>query len=117
MKANSTISRFFLFALLLMLTINFSCRKIDIQPPAITIDSVLPLDAVSHKFFGIHLPTDPIVIALKNKISSENQQKPFIEKLVKYAGYPVWNKAIVSIFKETKPTKKVSTRCIQCYCY
>lgn len=37
-----------------------------------------------------------MVMAIRDKILRQQQAKPFVEKFVKYAGFPVWDKAIVA---------------------
>lgn len=48
------------------------------------------------------MPTDKMVMAIRNKIYSQNLEKPFVEKFVKYAGFPIWDKAIITSVKNNK---------------
>ncbi len=89
--------RFFLYLLiLLIISFNFSCRKEYIHAP-VTIDSMLQTGKVVQQFFNSHLPADENVIAVRNNILRQNTQKPFVDKFVKFAGYPIWDKAVVKV--------------------
>ncbi len=80
------------------MSFNFSCRKEYIHAP-VTVDSLsLPqTDAVSKQFFNTHLPGDENVIAIRNNILKQNERKAFIDQFVKFAGYPIWDKAVTKI--------------------
>ncbi len=89
----------FLFLLILfILSFNFSCRKEYIHAP-VTVDSLSQsqTNAVSNQFFNTHLPADENLIAIRNNILKQNQRKAFIDQFVKFAGYPIWDKAITKI--------------------
>ncbi|MEO9144145.1 MAG: hypothetical protein ABI237_01185 [Ginsengibacter sp.] len=94
--------------IILSFFINFSCKKIDILQPG-TVDSIPSLQSnkVSQKIFNISLTKDEDIIAIRNRILKQEQQKSFIGKFVNYAGYPVWNKAIIKNGTETTQSKTV----------
>lgn len=54
---------------------------------------------IQQKFFNTDKISDPVILAIANNIQRQESQKPFLEKFVKYAGYPVWNKSIVSFYE------------------
>jgi hypothetical protein len=87
-----------LLLILLILSFNFSCRKEYIQPPA-TIDSIpqSKFGEVQQKFFNTHLPSDENIIAIRNNILRQEIRKPFVDRFVKFAGYPVWEKTVTKI--------------------
>jgi hypothetical protein len=68
-----------------------SCKKADLKSPIIQLS---PND-VRAKFFAGTSP-DPRVMALKEKIYREEQTKPYVTDYVQWAGFPHWDKAVVS---------------------
>ncbi len=96
-KCNFFARQSFFALIFLAVLMNFSCRKTVI--PSVSnedrISQIVQNENNVTKFFNSPLPVDAIVSGIKNKIQREELQKPFIEKFVKYAGYPVWEKAII----------------------
>lgn len=65
----------------------------DISQEEISID--LPeRDAPVRKFLKTNQHTRPEVRAIAQKIIRQEEEKPFLEKFVTYAGYPDWGKSI-----------------------
>lgn len=79
--------------LTLLLTAGFSflisqgCRKMD-KPPSI--------DLTKEKFFRVKSGTDPLVIAIANNIQQQDHKRNLTGKLIKKAGFPIWEKAVIS---------------------
>lgn len=53
-------------------------------------------ELIREKFFSVQSGTDPIVIALAEKIKRQDSKYNFVPSVVKKAGYPVWHKAKVA---------------------
>jgi hypothetical protein len=96
--------------LALTLLINFSCRKMDLQAPVAITSVTDNADTVVQKFFSITGNTDPAITAIRNNILQQQSQKPFVEKFVNYAGYPVWDKAVIKKFAENTTSNSITQR-------
>lgn len=97
--------------MLLILSFNFSCRKEYSHAP-VTIDSIPQSQTgkVSQQFFNSHLSSDENIIAVRNNILRQNQQKPFIDQFVKFAGYPIWDRAVIKTIGENSTATSNSSR-------
>ncbi|HRN72744.1 MAG TPA: hypothetical protein PLM81_06430 [Ginsengibacter sp.] len=62
------------------------------------------------QFFNIDKVIDPTISAIAENIYRQELNKPFVEKFVKYAGYPVWDKAIVRSPRASNPTATKGTK-------
>ncbi|MBV9986762.1 MAG: AHH domain-containing protein [Chitinophagaceae bacterium] len=81
---------FYLLALWCMVL--SSCSKKDLGKNQSEPQST---ESNEKRFFTIGEGTNEAVIRIANKIQSENQLKHFVNKLVKFDGVPVWNKAYI----------------------
>ena len=97
---------FLVVSVLLSALINSSCRKIDIHAP-ITVDSIQKSQSneVIQKFFNTRLSNDENIKAIRNNILKQEKNKPFVERFVNYAGYPIWEKGIVKTGTEAVQNK------------
>jgi hypothetical protein len=80
------------FAVMIFITLIISCRKIDHFQDREQKDYVDPIS----KFFLVPANVDPKVKAIAQSIYRQNQQRNFIENLVKRIGYPHWDKAMIA---------------------
>lgn len=83
------------FAVVCTAALYISCRKIDHQAK--------PESAglIERKFFTIPMNTDADVINIMNSIYHQNEQRHFVSKLARSAGYPQWNKAMIAGKKQS----------------
>lgn len=49
------------------------------------------------RFFNNSLPSNQVIVAVRNNILDQEKRNPFVEKFVTYAGYPIWDKAVIKI--------------------
>jgi hypothetical protein len=87
--------KIFLFVLVAA-TVYAACRKTDSQlekPVSVSPES---------RFFESNRSSDPLEKALVNFVKGQNDEKGFVEKVIKKIGYPRWNKAI-TIQKASQP--------------
>ena len=75
---------------------NFSCKKTALKPGEELIEQTSAKTDITAQFFHLHQSPDKIVKAIQQKILNQNERKPFVESFVKYAGFPIWDKAIVT---------------------
>lgn len=66
-----------------------ACKKIDYKKEIQSED-------VATRFFTIPAGTDPLVISVIGNIKRQNENKKFVNNYVRYAGFPIWNKASIS---------------------
>jgi hypothetical protein len=83
----------FITSLLLISLIIFSCKKQDNQFRTQESKN-------SNKFFDSKKIQDTSVLKILNNLKQKNEQIPFVDKLVKVAGLPLWDKAI--LYKSTQ---------------
>jgi hypothetical protein len=102
---------FLVLLILLILSFNFSCRKEYIHAP-VTVDSIPQSQSgkISRQFFNTHLPADENIISLRNKIRRQETKKSFVDRFVKFAGYPIWDKAVIKIAGENRSASNNSSR-------
>ena len=82
----------------------------DLQAPVAITSVTDNADTVVQKFFSIAGNTDPAITAIRNNILQQQSQKPFVEKFVNYAGYPVWDKAVIKNFAENTTSNSITQR-------
>lgn len=73
-----------------------SCKKNDFRKDNFFKDKILT------KFFQHSTTIDPTVEAIMQSVKRQNDERDFVERLSKSAGYPLWDKAIVSQKDEKK---------------
>jgi hypothetical protein len=86
------------FKLLLLMcftiSINFwSCTKIDINKNSDSKDKIKNVN----DFFKIPQNTEPMVLRVIDEIKNRNNKKEFISSFANEIGFPVWDKAIITI--------------------
>ena len=97
MRINTPVDKFAIFGAVLCLCIVImlgisACRKIDMpQKSSPAEDS----RSITERFFTVPVATNEKVKAVAGYFSRENDKKEFVNKAVKNAGYPVWDKAMV----------------------
>lgn len=71
------------------------CKKLDLRhTPDLQQTEADSLPPVLKKFFDTSKVSSPVITSIARKIYRQEKGKPFIEKFVKYAGYPVWDKSL-----------------------
>jgi len=95
---------------MLLFFINFSCRKIELQAPVPEAPITANTDTTVNNFFKLFENTDPVVTGIRNNILRQQSQKPFVDKFVNYAGYPVWDKAVIKNALENTSSTRVAER-------
>src|SRR5438045_962457 len=69
--------------------IHYSCRKPNsVSLPASFSDK-------EARFFKASYAEDPIVTSIRSKVLKQNTEKHFVNKMVGYSGYPLWDQAKV----------------------
>jgi hypothetical protein len=68
-----------------------ACRKVE-EKDTVGENTL----AARSKFFTVPVTTNSIVKAIAQSIKRQDQQRDFVPSLSKKAGYPVWNKAIIT---------------------
>jgi hypothetical protein len=86
--------------LLILMGIFFACKKTE--PQEIKKNNPKPVD----RFFDIPEMTDSTVIAVAATVKRQSEERHLVDKLIDRAGYPVWDKARVSI-KDNPNEKQV----------
>lgn len=66
-----------------------ACQKTD-QSVAASVP-----EQASEKFFNSYAPAKPASVAAQAYASSENRKRPFIDQMIKKAGIPRWDKALL----------------------
>lgn len=83
------------FTVLVSIIIIDACRKPDFEAEADNPDKPTTVDGITKKFFTVPVGTNEKVKAMAAVIQRENEKRHFVEALVKKAGYPRWDKAII----------------------
>lgn len=89
-------------SLLSFVILYISCRKFDRST------SLPEIESVKERFFKIPAVTNPVVVALHHSILREEEQKPFVNEFVTWAGFPRWDKAIIKTSKKEASARTTS---------
>jgi hypothetical protein len=87
-KSNSFLQLVVFFVLMATFLTKTSCKKSELIAEEVIIENQQVLD----KFFTLPNDATTTVKALAAQIKKQNDQYHFVEKLVKYNGYPNWSK-------------------------
>jgi hypothetical protein len=74
----------------LSISLFYACRKTEQR------DSEKSTSTNPGKFFGIKPGTDTTVASIADAVRRQDAKRHFVNKLITRAGYPVWDKAIIS---------------------
>ncbi len=69
-----------------------SCKKTDQLVQKLDEQS-----SIEKKFFGEHLPENPLVNSILSRMQHHNRSGHFVGSIVSKVGYPYWDKAILHI--------------------
>jgi hypothetical protein len=80
-----------LFATIILLTVSFSCKKIDRSGV-----SSSPSPSQVDRFFQTNGNINPVVLKVINNLKKQNQETGFIKDFANEQGFAIWDKSLVS---------------------
>lgn len=101
MKKITPPAKFILFALTAFASVILTqCRKTDMSSDSRDFSATKVISPIIERFFNTDGISEPVVERIVGNILLQEKRKPFVASFVRYAGYPVWSKAIVMNSRE-----------------
>lgn len=101
MKKITPRTKFILLALTAFASVILTqCRKTDMSPHSSDFSATKVISPIIERFFNTEGISEPVVARIVGNILLQEKRKPFVASFVRYAGYPVWSKAIVMNSRE-----------------